>query len=250
MWAEGPRRDWVVEGGKSGLPPWAAPMTNVFRTMPDPSESRSGPTIELCGHRRLRCRGEEARGRQRKESSRRPSRSAARDHGTCAYRDDRETTSTRGGRSSTYCPSELRVTRTTTGSSRTIQPYRYLINRIPVYPSIGNHDTGEIGRAGRPGPAVRQPLHPGTTAPGLDGRPGVARSGPLLPFRRGSGCGADRARHLEGRDTLRGPNFFLHPNHRQFLDQAFPRTDGKPMWRIPFGHHPPFSAGPQHKNTE
>ena len=23
------------------------------------------------------------------------------------------------------------------------QPYRYIINRIPVYPSVGNHDSGE-----------------------------------------------------------------------------------------------------------
>ena len=23
------------------------------------------------------------------------------------------------------------------------QPYRYVINRIPVYPAVGNHDTGE-----------------------------------------------------------------------------------------------------------
>ena len=30
------------------------------------------------------------------------------------------------------------------------QPYRYLLNRIPVYPCIGNHDSAETRGARRP----------------------------------------------------------------------------------------------------
>ena len=34
------------------------------------------------------------------------------------------------------------------------------------------------------------------------------------------------------------------------MQTAFPRAAEDPVrWRIPFGHHPPFSAGPQHHNT-
>jgi hypothetical protein len=36
------------------------------------------------------------------------------------------------------------------------------------------------------------------------------------------------------------------------VEQAFPERGsaaGEPRWRIPFAHHPPFSAGPRHHNT-
>ena len=44
---------------------------------------------------------------------------------------------------------------------------------------------------------------------------------------------------------------FLHPNHISFIDAALRPNVGAsgPRWRIPFAHHPPFSAGPQHSNT-
>jgi hypothetical protein len=50
-------------------------------------------------------------------------------------------------------------------------------------------------------------------------------------------------------DTSQEPAFsnmrlFEHPNHRAFLESALaPATAGTPRWRIPFCHHPPFSAG-------
>ena len=30
----------------------------------------------------------------------------------------------------------------------------------------------------------------------------------------------------------------------------FPRTERRKLWRIPFAHHPPYCAGPQHHNTK
>ena len=41
--------------------------------------------------------------------------------------------------------------------------------------------------------------------------------------------------------------FFQVPDHRRWLEDAL--GDGDPVWRIPFSHHPPFCAGPEHGNT-
>jgi tartrate-resistant acid phosphatase type 5 len=52
------------------------------------------------------------------------------------------------------------------------------------------------------------------------------------------------------KENIFAKRLFEHPRHQDFLDASFPAGAGAPMWRIPFCHHPPFSAGPQHHNTE
>jgi tartrate-resistant acid phosphatase type 5 len=43
---------------------------------------------------------------------------------------------------------------------------------------------------------------------------------------------------------------FDHPEHQAFLDESFKiAEDDHIKWRIPFCHHPPYSAGPRHHNT-
>jgi hypothetical protein len=49
---------------------------------------------------------------------------------------------------------------------------------------------------------------------------------------------------------FRGHRLFEFPKHWEFVDASFPASTGEPIWRIPFAHHPPFSAGPRHHNTE
>ena len=49
---------------------------------------------------------------------------------------------------------------------------------------------------------------------------------------------------------FRRGRIFEYPKHWEFMQSAFPPAAEDPVrWRIPFGHHPPFSAGPQHHNT-
>jgi tartrate-resistant acid phosphatase type 5 len=48
----------------------------------------------------------------------------------------------------------------------------------------------------------------------------------------------------EGMDV---EHFFDDPAHGRWLRDAL-RRDG-PRWQIPFSHHPPFCAGPEHGNT-
>lgn len=45
--------------------------------------------------------------------------------------------------------------------------------------------------------------------------------------------------------------FFDDPEHQLFLSQAFDRSRiDAGRWLIPFGHHPPYCAGPKHHNDE
>jgi hypothetical protein len=53
------------------------------------------------------------------------------------------------------------------------------------------------------------------------------------------------------RSLLFGERFFRHRNHAPFLEAAFPDGGGaSPRWRIPFGHHPAYCAGPMHGNSK
>ena len=49
---------------------------------------------------------------------------------------------------------------------------------------------------------------------------------------------------------FRGYRLFEFPKHWEFVDQSFPAEGPHPTWRIPFAHHPLYSAGPQHHNTK
>ena len=49
--------------------------------------------------------------------------------------------------------------------------------------------------------------------------------------------------------VFRGHRLFEFPKHWAFIEASFPASPGPPTWRIPFAHHPPFNAGPQHHNT-
>jgi len=49
---------------------------------------------------------------------------------------------------------------------------------------------------------------------------------------------------------FRSGRIYEYPKHWEFMQAAFPPAAESPVkWRIPFGHHPPYSAGPQHHNT-
>ena len=127
------------------------------------------------------------------------------------------------------------------------QPYRYVINRIPVYPSVGNHDTGESehddDRAQvednfyvRERIASEQPAGRASFGPGMFYK---FRYGSVLEF-----VCVDTSK-----ESVFTKRLFEHPNHADFLAQTFPTApDG--VARFPFCHHPPFCAGPRHFNTE
>lgn len=129
------------------------------------------------------------------------------------------------------------------------QPYRYFLNRIPFYPCIGNHDTGETEDKDdrdqvldnfflRERMATDEATGKASLEPGLFYRVRFGRDVELI-------CIDTSKEHFFARGRL-----FDHPEHRAFLEETFARADADAVrWRLPFSHHPPYSAGPRHHNT-
>ena len=125
------------------------------------------------------------------------------------------------------------------------EPYRYLIDHLPLYPAAGNHDGADEERNDDRA-QLADNLH-------LDSR-----------FRRATG---DRRASCDPGlfyrvpiggllelvcvDTTRGEHghhYFDDEQHREWLDDTFPATHGQPRarWLVPFAHHPAWCAGPHH----
>lgn len=127
------------------------------------------------------------------------------------------------------------------------QPYRYIINRIPVYPCVGNHDTGESEDSDDFDQLVDNfYIDERMRGEEQEGR-ALMDPGLFYKFR----VGAD-VEFICIDSSHRGRLLKLQ-NPSAFLDSAFaPAAAGSPSptWRIPFAHHPLYSAGPRHKNEE
>ena len=130
------------------------------------------------------------------------------------------------------------------------QPYRYFLNRIPVYPCIGNHDSAETeDRDDRAQVLDNFFLRERMMT---DEASGKASLDPGLFYRVHVG----RAIELMCLDTSKESFFsrgrlFRHPEHQAFLEDSLHIADAAAVrWRIPFCHHPPYSAGPRHHNTD
>ena len=129
------------------------------------------------------------------------------------------------------------------------QPYRYVLNRVPVCPSIGNHDTQETEEHDDRGQVMdnmylRERLAGEEAAgrasvdPGLFYRFRVSRDIEFV-------CIDTSKEHFFRRGRI-----YEYPKHWEFLERAFPAAGADQVkWRVPFGHHPPYSAGPLHRNT-
>jgi hypothetical protein len=127
------------------------------------------------------------------------------------------------------------------------QPYRYVINRIPVYPSIGNHDTAE-SEDGDDRAQVEDNFY---LAERLSGEEAAGRAsfGPGLFYRFRYGSAIEFVCLDTSKETFFSKRLFELPKHAAFVESSFPAAGADATWRIPFTHHPPFSAGPRHHNT-
>jgi hypothetical protein len=130
------------------------------------------------------------------------------------------------------------------------QPYRYVINRVPVFPSIGNHDADETEERDDRAQVednfyLRERLSGGEEAAGR------ASFSPGLFYRFRYGSNIEFVCLDTSKESFfRGHRLFEYPKHWEFVDVAFPDDAGATLWRIPFCHHPPYCAGPQHGNTK
>lgn len=131
------------------------------------------------------------------------------------------------------------------------QPYRYIINRIPVYPAVGNHDSGETEKSDD-----RKQLMDNFY---LNERflseeaAGFASFDPGLFYRFRYGADFEFiCVDTSKTSPFSGDRAFKNERHVLFLESALPNKDegtGGPVWRIPFMHHPAYTAGPTHHNS-
>ena len=131
------------------------------------------------------------------------------------------------------------------------QPYRYAINRVPVCPSIGNHDTRETEECDDRGQVMDNFYLAARLAPRGGGRPGVGRPRTVLSLPRRVGRRVRLHRHLEGTLLQARTAVRAIPSTGSSCRTRFRLLPAERIrWRIPFCHHPPFCAGPQHHNTD
>jgi hypothetical protein len=116
---------------------------------------------------------------------------------------------------------------------------------------MGNHDTGETIGEGGQGDALTLYDNLLVTPRFLGARPGRDASITKgLFYRFQYGADVEFLCLDTSKDQLLfGKRMFERDPGRTWMEQAFARPLGSPRWRIPFSHHPPYAAGPQHGDT-
>jgi tartrate-resistant acid phosphatase type 5 len=244
-WGDGVRWDWDPQIG--GLVQQGGVYRNEFRTLPDPTTPLAAPfTFAVIG--------DFGTGMRKPSTPLRRQREVARALVRAVNEQDVRLVLTTGD--NIYASRRFLLWTKDSGGEDDdwfftfFQPYRYAINRVPVYPSIGNHDTRETEETDdreqvldnfylRARLATEEAAGRASLSPGLFYRFKVASDVEFV-------CIDTSKEHFFRRGRL-----FAYPKHREFLRHAFPPgTEGGIPWRIPFCHHPPFCAGPQHRNTD
>jgi tartrate-resistant acid phosphatase type 5 len=246
IWAEGDRYDWRP-GTDQGLVKAGGRYINRFRTHPSPQQSLDGPlSFAVIGDFGVGIRRSGPTKRQREigEALTR----AVDEH-------DVRFVLTTGdnvyaGRRILGLPVGDQGDEDDDWFFTFYQPYRYWLNRIPVYPCIGNHDSAETEDRDdrqqvldnmflRERMATDEATGKASLDPGLFYRVAVGRDIELI-------CLDTSKENFFSRGRL-----FEHPEHQAFIeDSLHVAEEAGVLWRIPFCHHPPFSAGPRHHNTD
>ena len=126
------------------------------------------------------------------------------------------------------------------------QPYRHVLSRIPFFPTVGNHDAGDTESSDD-----RDQLDDNLFLD-LRFRPGVEQGSasldPGLFYRFQVGANLEFiCLDTSFASDMDVEHYFDDPRHRRWVEEAL--GAGGPRWRVPFSHHPPFCAGPEHTNT-
>ena len=257
-WARGDRWDWSAE--KKALVDAGNRYTNRFETYPDPHQSAASLTFAVIGDFGVGVKRSGPDRRQQQVAN--------------ALRRAVETEGVRliiTTGDNIYAGSKLLgIPIGETGREDDdwfftyFQPYRYIINQIPVYPSIGNHDADESEDRDDRG-QVEDNFY---IAERLSGEEAAGRAsfGPGLFYRFRYGADIEFiCLDTSKEGFFRDHRLFEFPKHWTFVEAAFPPSPqnpaeagshvpgapaAPPRWRIPFTHHPPFSAGPRHHNTK
>ncbi len=131
------------------------------------------------------------------------------------------------------------------------EPYRYLLDHLPMYPAAGNHDgSDEEASDDRQQLADNFHLH-ARFQPRLESGRASLEPGLFYALRFGA------LLEIVCVDTswgeVEGVHDFENEASKRWLEGALPPgggPDGFPAWRIPFCHHPAYCAGPHHENMK
>jgi tartrate-resistant acid phosphatase type 5 len=245
LWGDGERWDWSP-GATQGLEQRGGHYVNEFRTHPDPTLAPTGDfTFIVLGDYGTGIRKSTPKRRQRQiaEAMQR------------AF-DQHDIRLIITGGDNIYAGTRILglPIGTNTGDEDDdwfftfFQPYRYMLNRIPVYPCIGNHDTGETeDRDDRDQLLDNMYLNERVAS---DEAIGLASVSPGLFYRFRFGRDVEFVCLDTSKEGFfRGKRLYEYPKHWEWIERTF-ADDGGVRWRLPFCHHPPFCAGPQHGNTD
>jgi len=245
MWGRGERWDWMP-GDTQGLVQVGGRYLNEFRTHPDPAHPPTGPlTFMVVGDYGTGIRRSTPKRRQREIAL-----------AMQAVFDTHDVRLIITAGDNIYAGTRLfgLPIGTNTGDEDDdwfftfFQPYRYMINRVPVYPCIGNHDTAET-EDHDDREQLMDNMYLRERIASEEG-PGRASLDPGLFYRFGYGSDVEFiCLDTSKEHFFRGKRLFEYPKHREWLEQTFASGEGY-RWRIVFCHHPPFCAGPRHHNTD
>ena len=245
VWGEGERWDWTP-GETQGLVQRGGHYRNEFRTHPDPTREPTGPfTFIVLGDYGTGIRRSTPKRRQREVAE-----------AMQAVFNEHDVRLIITGGDNIYAGT--RILGLPIGSNTGdedddwfftfFQPYRYMVNRVPVYPCIGNHDTAETeDHDDREQLLDNMYLRERIASDEASGRASVD---PGLFYRFRFGRDVEFICLDTSKESFfRGKRLFEYPKHWEWVEQTFAADEGV-RWRIPFCHHPPFCAGPQHRNTD
>jgi tartrate-resistant acid phosphatase type 5 len=245
-WAAGPRRDWQA-GPRQGMGEPGREYVNRFRTHPRPDAPADLTFAAI---------GDFGTGVRRASTPKRRQREVAAALEAAVDRENVRLLVTTGdniyaGRTLLGVPLGATGDEDDDWFFTFFQPYRYVVNRIPVYPCIGNHD-GDETEVNDDRDQIMDNFFLGQRLQGEEAA-GRASIGPGLFYRFRYGADVELiALDTSRRFLLFGERFFRHVNHQPFLESAFPAGGGAapPRWRIVFSHHPPYCAGPYYGNSK
>ncbi|HET9611311.1 MAG TPA: metallophosphoesterase [Acidimicrobiales bacterium] len=128
------------------------------------------------------------------------------------------------------------------------QPYRYLVDHLAVYPTAGNHD-GSDDEDADDRAQLEDNLYLATR---FGPRAGAGRASldPGLFYKLQVGALLELVCIDTTWGAERGEHWFDEPKHRRWLEEAFASASDDVVWRVPFSHHPAWSAGPNHASMD
>jgi hypothetical protein len=240
-WAEEERRDWVIRDGKQGMLFNKGFYENEFETYPAADTATPKFTFAVIGDfGRGVKRASTDTSRQREIAD--ALRLAVEEQDVRFVLTTGDNVYSGGGSDSDWFFTYY-------------QPYRYILNRIPFYPSCGNHDTGESeGDGSTPFSDdyeelldnfyIRQRFLSGNADEG----DALKDRGLFYKFNFGRDVefvSIDSAEQRSGQ-----PRAFERAENLAFIRKAIPAANGAAtVRRVPFFHHPPFCDGPTHGNS-